>query len=184
MVIEDKIIDGKSLRWKLRCPRKEDADELSKLRVVIDGETENLDRQSGEAFLTLEDFEKIICEDNDSKISLFLVAEVGGKIVGFSRLEGNKLIRFRHKAEFGICILKKYWGYGIGRAMLEKILSYADSSDIKKISLTAVETNTKAIKLYENYGFLQEGLLINDRIHKDGEYYNTVIMGRIKGNNC
>ncbi|CUU49850.1 protein of unknown function [Clostridium beijerinckii] len=29
---------------------------------------------------------------------------------------------------------------------------------------------------------MQEGLLINDRIHKDGKYYNTVIMGRIKSN--
>ncbi|GEA33445.1 hypothetical protein [Clostridium diolis] len=115
MIIEDKIIDGKNLRWILRCPRKEDANELSKLRGQIDGETENLDRESGEAFLTPEDFEEIICEDNTSKINLFLVAEVGGKIVGFSRLEGNKLI--------------------------------------------------------------------NDRIHKDGKYYNTVIMGRINSNN-
>ncbi|MFL0166451.1 GNAT family N-acetyltransferase [Candidatus Clostridium helianthi] len=180
MIIEDKMIDGKNLRWILRCPRKENANELSKLRVQIDGETENLDRESGEAFLTPEDFEGIICEDNASKINLFLVAEVGGKIVGISRLEGNKLIRFRHKAEFGICILKKYWGYGIGRVILENILRYADSSDIKKVSLSAVETNTKAIELYKSYGFVQEGLLINDRIHKDGKYYNTVIMGRIK----
>lgn len=183
MIIEDKIIDGKNLRWILRCPRKEDANELSKLRAQIDGETENLDRESGESFLTPEDFEGIIFGDNTSKLNLFFVAEVGGKIVGFSRLEGNKLVRFRHKAEFGICILKKYWGYGIGRVILENILRYSDSSDIKKVSLSAVETNTKAIELYKSYGFVKEGLLINDRIHKDGKYYNTVIMGRINSNN-
>nr|WP_250857786.1 hypothetical protein [Oceanirhabdus seepicola] len=37
---------------------------------------------------------------------------------------------------------------------------------------------TKAIQLYKKYGFVEEGLLIKDRIHKDGNYYNTVIMGR------
>lgn len=42
-----------------------------------------------------------------------------------------------------------------------------------------VQTNIKAIQLYKRYGFIEEGLLINDRIHKDGNYYNTVIMGRL-----
>lgn len=48
-----------------------------------------------------------------------------------------------------------------------------------KISLTVVQTNTKAIQLYKRYGFVEEGLLIKDRIHKDGSYYNTVMMGRV-----
>ena len=56
---------------------------------------------------------------------------------------------------------------------------WADTTGIKKISLTVVQTNTKAIQLYKKYGFVEEGLLIKDRIHKDGNYYNTVIMGRI-----
>lgn len=81
--MEDKIIDGKNLRWILRCPRKEDTNELSKLRDHIDGETENLDRESGEAFLTPEDFEGIIFGDNTSKLNLCLVAEVGGKLWDF-----------------------------------------------------------------------------------------------------
>lgn len=179
MIIENKRIEGKTLTWLLRCPTKHDALELSKLRVKIDGETENLDRESGEGLLTPEDFKKLIYEDSISEKTMFLIAEVEGKIVGFTRLEGNKLSRFRHKAEFGICISKEYWGHGIGKVLLEKILMWADTVGIKKISLTVVQTNTKAIQLYKRYGFVEEGLLINDRIHKDGSYYNTVIMGRV-----
>jgi len=179
MIIEDKRIESKSLTWILRCPIKEDATELSKLRVKIDGETENLDRESGEALLTPEDFEKVIYQDNISKTTLFLVAEVNDKIVGFTRCEGSKLSRFKHKAEFGICILKEYWGYGIGKVLIENILRCIDAAGIKKIVLNVVETNSKAIELYKKYGFVEEGLLINDRIHKDGNYYNTVIMGRL-----
>jgi len=178
MIIENKRIEGKNLTWILRCGAKRDAMELSKLRVKIDGETENLDREPGEGLLTPEDFEKRIFEDLIAERTLFLVAEVEGKIVGYTRLEGSKLSRFRHKAEFGICILKDYWGYGIGKVLMENILMWADSVGIEKISLTVVETNIKAIQLYKRYGFVEEGLLIKDRIHKDGSYYNTVIMGR------
>lgn len=182
MIIENKKIEGKSLTWILRCPKKYDAIELSKLRVKIDGETEHLDREPGEGLLTPEDFEKLIYEDGVAEKTIFLVAEVEGKIIGFTRLEGSKLSRFRHKAEFGICISEEYWGLGIGKVLLENVLMWADTVGIEKISLTVVQTNTKAIQLYKTYGFLEEGLLIKDRIHKDGNYYNTVIMGRLLEN--
>jgi RimJ/RimL family protein N-acetyltransferase len=178
MIIEDKVIEYKNIKWVLRCPTKNDAAELCKLRVEIDGETEFLDREPGEGLLTPEDFERLIHKDSIAEKTLFLVAEVEGKLVGFSRCVGSELSRFRHKAEFGICILKKYWGYGIGKVLLENILEWADTVGIEKISLTVVETNTKAIQLYKRYDFVEEGLLIKDRIHKDGSYYNTVLMGR------
>ena len=182
MIIRNKQIEGRRIQWILRCPTKDDAFELSKLRVKIDGETENLDREPGEGLLTPKDFEKLIYEDSIAEKTIFLVAEVEGKIVGFTRCEGSKLSRFRHKAEFGICISKDYWGYGIGKVLLENVLMWADTEGIEKISLTVVESNSKAIELYKRYGFVEEGLLIKDRIHKDGNYYNTVIMGRLLDN--
>lgn len=45
--------------------------------------------------------------------------------------------------------------------------------------MSSLETNTKAIGLYKRYGFVEEGLLIKDRVRRDGNYYNTVIMGRL-----
>jgi RimJ/RimL family protein N-acetyltransferase len=180
MIIENKRIEGENLTWILRCPTKYDAIELSKLRIKIDGETENLDREPGEGLLTPEDFEKLIYEDLIAERKLFLVADVEGKIVGFTRCQGNELSRFTHKAEFGICVSKEYWGHGIGKVLLENILMWADAVGFEKITLTVVETNTKAIQLYKRLGFVEEGLLIKDRIHKDGNYYNTVIMGRFK----
>lgn len=178
MIIENQKIISQNLTWLLRCPIKQDAMELSKLRVTIDSETENLDREPGEGLLTPEDFEKLIYEDSIGPKNLFLVAEVDGNLVGFARCAGNQLSRFRHKAEFGICILQKYWGQGIGKVLLERILLWAATTEIEKISLTVVQTNTKAIQLYKRYGFIEEGLLIKDRLHKDGNYYNTIIMGK------
>lgn len=178
MTIETKIIGETKLNLKLRCPNQTDALALSKLRLVIDEETEYLDREPGECYLSAKDFEEVISDDLKEDRKLFLIAEVDNKIVGYARCIGKELSRFRHQAEFGICILKNYWGYGIGKQLISNIVDWADNAGIEKITLTVVEENTKAINLYKQYGFVEEGLLIRDRKHKDGHYYNTLIMAR------
>lgn len=82
--------------------------------------------------------------------------------------------------EFGVCVLKDFWGYGIGRNLLEKSISWADSNEIKKMTLNVLETNDRATKLYKSLGFEIEGVLKNDKILSDGKYHNTIVMGRFK----
>ncbi|OEH92359.1 GNAT family N-acetyltransferase [Bacillus solimangrovi] len=178
MIIDKQLFNVKGRKYIVRSAIKEDASDLSQLRVQVDGETENMDREKGEAFIDGVGFEQIIETDTESEKNLFLVAEIEDRIVGFSRCAGNDLKRFSHKVEFGVCVLKKYWGYGIGNNLLKESLSWADSNGIKKVTLNVLETNEKAINLYERYGFEIEGVLKNDRIHSDNEFYNTVIMGR------
>lgn len=180
MVIDSKQIKGSNMTWTLRCAQKSDAAALSELRVVIDGETENMDRESGEDYLSEKDCEEVIIGDLLDERGIFLVAQVHERIVGFARCKGKSLSRFKHQAEFGICILKEFWGCGIGKQLLSEIITWSEEVGIEKVTLTVVETNTKAIQLYQQYGFIQEGLLVRDRLHKDGEYYNTVIMARFK----
>lgn len=164
--------------YMVRSAIDKDAKELSALRLQIDGETENLDREKGEAFIDIQEFEQIIKTDTENARNLFLVAVVHDRIVGFSRCEGNDLKRFFHKVEFGVCVLKDFWGYGIGKNLLKESIAWADSNGIKKITLNVLETNDKAIKLYQRFGFEMEGILKKDKLLSDGKYYNTVVMGR------
>ncbi|WP_091836166.1 GNAT family N-acetyltransferase [Marininema halotolerans] len=166
------------MNYTVRPAMLEDAKALSELRLQIDGETQNLDREKGEALIDQAGFEKMIKEDTEKERNLFLVAVANDKIVAFSRCEGIYLKRFAHKVEFGICVLKDCWGYGIGKNLLNESVSWADANDIKKISLNVLETNETAIQLYKTFGFEIEGLLKNDRILSDGKYYSTLIMGR------
>ncbi|HDX9590086.1 TPA: GNAT family N-acetyltransferase [Bacillus pseudomycoides] len=181
MKISPKEFYSRNIRYMIRSAEEEDAKKLSEVRVQIDGETENLDREKGEAYIDEAGFKKIIKEDTDSVSNLFLVAEVSGRIVGFSRCEGNKLKRTSHKVEFGVCVLQEYWGYGIGKNFLIESINWADSHEIKKITLNVLETNEKAKDLYERYGFEVEGILKNDKVLSDGNYYHTILMGRFKG---
>lgn len=181
MIVNQKEFFVHNLRYIIRSAIEEDAKNLSEVRVQIDGETEYLDREQGEGYIDKTGFKQIIKEDTESKNNLFLVAEFDGRVVGFSRCEGGKLKRTAHKVEFGVCVLKEFWGYGIGQNFLKESINWADSNEIKKMNLSVIEINDKAIKLYEKYGFEVEGVLKNDKVLSDGNYYHTILMGRTNG---
>ncbi|OBA07684.1 GNAT family acetyltransferase [Paenibacillus polymyxa] len=179
MKINKQEFDVQGVRYAIRSAMVQDAMNLSELRLRIDGETENLDREKGEAFISTAGFEQLIQADTENDKNLFLVAVVHNKVVAFSRCEGHVLRRFAHKVEFGVCVQKDYWGYGIGTNLLKESMSWADSNGIRKMTLQVLETNNKAIALYKKHGFEIEGVLKNDKILSDGQYYNTILMGRI-----
>ena len=56
----------------------------------------------------------------ESTNEIELIAIVDGQVVGTAGVDavGNKY-KVAHRAEFGISVLKKYWGLGIGRALME-----------------------------------------------------------------
>ncbi|WP_040203478.1 GNAT family N-acetyltransferase [Neobacillus jeddahensis] len=180
MRVTPKEYHVRQVDYMIRSAVETDARTLSEIRVQIDGETENLDRESGEAFIDEVGFKQLIKEDTENARNLFLVAEVNGRTVGFSRCEGNKLKRTAHKVEFGVCVLKAYWGLGIGKNLLKESIQWADANGIKKMILSVLETNEKAIQLYQNNGFEVEGLLKNDKQLSDGKYYHTILMGRCR----
>lgn len=180
MIINQQEFQVKGLSYIIRSARIRDAEALSEIRVRIDGETENMDREPGEAYLDPEAFAQLIQADTDKPRCLFLVAEFQGRIAGFSRCQGSDLKRLAHKVEFGVGVLQEYWGYGIGRNLLKASISWADSNGIPKMNLAVLETNETAIRLYKSLGFEVEGVLRNDKLLVDGNYYNTIIMGRWK----
>ncbi|MBH5316853.1 GNAT family N-acetyltransferase [Paenibacillus sp. GSMTC-2017] len=178
MIINNQHFHVKGIDYTIRSASKKDAIHLSSLRVQIDGETENMDREQGEAFIDKTGFEALIKNDSDHPRNLFLVAEVDERIVGFSRCEGSHLKRMSHKVEFGVCVLKQFWGYGIGKNLLKEAISWADSNGIKKMILNVLESNENATELYKRCGFEIEGILKNDKLLADGKYYSTIVMGR------
>ncbi|EOO19295.1 MULTISPECIES: GNAT family N-acetyltransferase [Bacillus] len=178
MIIKGQEFHINGLTYTVRSAVQTDAEQLSEIRVQIDGETENMDREAREGFIDKIGFQKIIKTDSEEMKNLFLVVEVHNRIVGFSRCEGSNLKRLSHKVEFGVCILREFWGYGMGKSLLQQSIQWADENEVKKISLQVLETNEKAIQLYKKLGLEVEGILKNDKKLSDGKYYNTVVMGR------
>ncbi|OLP63526.1 hypothetical protein BACPU_30310 [Bacillus pumilus] len=177
-MLPENMFTVREVTYRIRSAALADAKKLSALRLKIDGETEYLDREPGEAFIDEEGFKALIQEDSKQSRHLFLVADIEGEIVGFSRCEGHSLKRSAHKVTFGVAVKKDVWGYKIGKELLAKSINWADSQGVQKISIQVLETNQKAIRLYEQHGFEIEGILKKDKLLSDGTYYDTVVMGR------
>ncbi|WP_370635441.1 GNAT family N-acetyltransferase [Pontibacillus sp. HN14] len=168
----------------IRLANVTDALSLSEVRFKIDGETEFLDRVQGEDHLGEKDFKHLIQSDKLNPVNLFLVAELEEEIVGFSRCEGHSLLRKKHQVEFGVAVLKRHWGCGIGKALLKESVRWADHNGILKMTLQVVASTEKAIHLYKQQGFEIEGVLKKDKYLSDGLFYDTVLMGRLKKDEC
>jgi RimJ/RimL family protein N-acetyltransferase len=48
---------------------------------------------------------------------------------------------------------KKFWGKGIGKRMTSFIIEVGNSQKLKRIYLTVLDSNTRAIALYKSMGF-------------------------------
>lgn len=180
MRIDAQVVENNGLCYTVRSAVPEDAGLLSALRLKVDGETENLDRVPGEGYIDPGGFAALIAADTDHRRKLCLVADVGGRLAGFARCEGSELQRLAHRAEFGVGVLQEFWGYGIGRSLLQEVVRWADREGLEKLNLQVLETNHKAIRLYESLGFEVEGILRRDKRLADGQFYNTVVMGRLR----
>ena len=58
-----------------------------------------------------------------------LIAFVDGKVAGTAGIDAiGPQYKVTHRAEFGISILKEYWGLGIGRALMEACIHCAKTA--------------------------------------------------------
>jgi len=113
----------------------------------------------------------------DPRGQLWLVAEVGGRVVGGANPARGRWRKNAHTAEFGIAITREFRGLGIGEALLTAGLDWARSVDVRKVWLGVFATNDRAIRLYRRLGFEEEGRL-RDQVVLDGRPVDEVFLAR------
>lgn len=83
---------------------------------------------------------------------------------------------------FGISILPELQGLGIGKETTSIMIDFAIKSlNLIKIQLEVVDDNKRAIKLYKQLGFIQEGIL-KKQFYNSGEYYDVNLMTYLREN--
>lgn len=104
-----------------------------------------------------------------------LVAILDGKVIGWCDVSALDRHVFAHIGSLGIGVLAPYRGKGIGKALMDAALQKAKLKGLTRIELTVREKNKSAISLYEQFGFVVEGIHRN-AVCIDGEYENHVFM--------
>lgn len=170
-----KLRNGKVML--IREGKREDAKGVVDYMEKICGESDYLTFGEGEFNTTVEEEARFIDENKRTKNCLFLIAICEGEIIGCLTFSGGNRKRIEHYGEFGVTVLKKYWGLGIGKALINYFIQWARVSGIiKKVNLKVRADNTKAIKLYKRLGFVKEGTISRFFYH-GGRFYDVYVMG-------
>ena len=88
----------------------------------------------------------------------FLVAEHDGAPVGHAMLDPLPYAAVRHVVHLTLVAHAGWQGRGVGRALLEQLIEWAQSAPaVEKIELNVRASNAAAIALYRKVGFAEIG---------------------------
>jgi RimJ/RimL family protein N-acetyltransferase len=154
-----------------------DAAALIEYLDIIGGESDFLTFGPGEFGRSVEAESEFIANALKKKNALFLIATANGKIVGNLNFSGGPRERTAHAGEFGVSVLKDYWGKGIGEELIRYLISWSRRSGvIRKINLRVRTDNERGISLYKKLGFAEEGVVKRDFLI-GGKFFDSLIMG-------
>jgi RimJ/RimL family protein N-acetyltransferase len=103
------------------------------------------------------------------------VAEGKGGIVGRLSLGRDPHPASRHVADLGLMVAPGARRQGIGRALLEQAVSWANEAGIRKLELHVFPHNDAAIALYEQFGFRREGYR-KEHYRRGRDFVDAILM--------
>ncbi len=163
----------------IRNAEANDAREIIEINISVINEQMFMLREPEEANYTIESEISNIANHFRNPGSLYIVAEVQMKVIGFLEIQNGGLRRTSHSGLFSMFILKNYREEGIGQLLLQTLISWAEKNPIiEKISLAVFSTNQRAFNLYRKSGFVEEGRCPRDMKLRDGTYIDSVLMYR------
>lgn len=162
----------------IRKARPEDAAALiAHFRRLFAEPGINLITEADEFSPPVESESRIIRQMASAQNSVFLVAEINGRVVGQLTLEGGKRRNVQHTAVLGITVADGWRGRGVGHRLIEHALCWArESGIITRVELHVFARNERAMRLYEEFGFIVEGRR-REAVIRDGEFIDDLIMG-------
>ena len=128
----------------IRSAEVADAEDLIRYLKVTAGETPYLMRDPEEINMTLENEIEFIQSKIDDEREILLVATVDGKHVGNCALVSfGDYKRYAHRCVVAIALYEEYTGCGIGRMLLESVLSVAQGAGYEQAELDVMAGNDR-----------------------------------------
>lgn len=162
----------------LRNGTSDDGQAMLDIFVQAHGETDFLLTYADECTMTVEDEADYLRQKTEDPREIELVAVVDGEIVGSAGIEAvdARKEKVRHRAEFGISVIRKYWGLDIGRALTSACIACARRAGYKQLELNVVADNESAISLYGSEGFVEYGRNPRGFLTREGRWQEVVLM--------
>ncbi|MFD1019652.1 GNAT family N-acetyltransferase [Thalassobacillus hwangdonensis] len=164
----------------LRKLRLEDAED--RYRWCLDKEvTKHLNMPDTDPPFSMEETQNWIsmCINRTNGYEQKAIGTEDGKHIGWVDLKN--IDHLNKHAELGIAIGdKSYWGKGYGLSAMKEMLRWGfNELGLNKIWLRVEVDNVRAIKSYKRIGYVEEGILRQDRL-RNGLYVDRMRMSILK----
>jgi len=161
----------------VRSAAPDDAEALiTHARLILAEDLFNV-RTLEEFKLTLEKERELIGQHTERDGRIILVAELNGSVVGQLGFENHSRKRLAHHGMLHMNVGPEHRSKGIGRALLDSLLEWANENAlIEKVTLEVFATNKAAIVLYRKLGFEEEGRKVRNVKIADGKYVDCLLM--------
>lgn len=161
----------------LRSPEVGEGSKLIETVLIIMQTSDHLLTQADEFKYTPEQEDEMIKNYLAHSDKLIIVPECESKIIGMMDFSVGGKRRNSHAGEMGMSLLPDFRGAGIGREMLNALLSWAkENPRVEKINLRVHAKNASAIRLYKKAGFEEEGREVKGAKLAEGIYDDVILM--------
>ena len=158
MKYEQKIVLKNSKETLIRNGKASDGLAVYKVFNLAHAETDYLLSYPDENSFDPEQEARFLEEKAESPNETELIAIIDGKVAGTAGIEAvGKKYKVKHRAEFGISVLKEYWGLGLGKALTKACIQCAKNAGYDQLELNVVADNDRALSLYRSLGFEEFG---------------------------
>lgn len=167
--------DGRS--FFIRPASEEDAESIINYSALLFSSTDQVLTTLQEYTMTIENEEIWINGYNQNANDLLKIAVLDNLIVGLVFFNSGSKNKNLHTGEFGVSVHPEFQGIGIGRLLIGELLDWAKSNkQIEIVFLNVFSTNGKAIKLYTEFGFIEEGRHVKAIKQPTGEYVDLSLI--------
>jgi RimJ/RimL family protein N-acetyltransferase len=154
-----------------------DAAALLELKLLLDEETSFMLLEPGERRETAADYERRLRAGAGGS-SVVLVAEDAGVLAGYVEATGGEFRRNRHCAHVVIGVRRASSGRGIGTALLGALDAWARKQGLRRLELTVMTHNDRAVDLYRRCGFELEGTRRRSLL-VDGRFVDELMLAKL-----
>ena len=178
MLFETKEFIGKNgTSYTMRSPAMADAERMLAYLKQTAEETSFGLSYPEELNFTVQDEEAFIANYAEDAGSLMISVFCADDLIGNASLSCiMDRQKVRHRATFGMAILKNHWGQGIGEAVLIELISFAKRAGYEWLELEVAASNSAAVQLYRKLGFAVCGERPCSLKLKNGDYLDELLM--------
>ena len=174
---EKKLVLKNGKEISFRSCNGNDAKTFLDFFIQVAGETENMARYPEEITISVEKEKEVLERIENSPLQ--------GSVGAF---DDNRMIaninfgcvayrsKMKHRASFGITVMKEYWNLGLGYKMIQEMLALLQEQGYEQVELEVLESNLNAIYLYKKFGFKECGRIPHGIKLRNGEYVDLISM--------